>query len=267
MQVDLLVVNYNTKDKLERLLQTLNSDYQSDVWNLYVADNGSEDGSYQFLVENADKYRIQTVMRNPNVGYSEAVNNLSTLCNSEILCAVNADTAFDTNHVARAAETFQQRPKQAIMGPKQVNEEGLIKHGGIFWTGIKTQNPVHRGWNVPDPEDEKVKDVRQCWTVSGSLYYVRRSAWDVMTNHAQYRSLFPRLTGAMLPTFMYYEETFVSIFAAHLGYEVWYDGSIPTAIHSWHASNTPGDNTRYFHASRELYRQVANTMGIPHEIL
>lgn len=264
MEVDLLVCNYNTKSKLQRLIDILHSDIEDNVWNLYIADNDSEDGSYEWLKKHGHKFNIKTVFKNPNVGYSEAINNMSTVCDSEILCAVNADTWFDTNHVKAAAQTFADNPRQGIMGPKQIDEAYRIRHGGIFWDG--ESNPVHRGWNESDRDDSKYKDRIPCWTVSGSIYYVRRETWDEMTYNPQYRNLFPRVTGAMLPTFMYFEETWTSIFADYLGYEIWYDGTIPTAGHSWHASNNPGENVHHFQSSRELYRMTADRVGIAHEI-
>lgn len=268
MQVDLLVVNYNTKDKLERLLKTLNDTSGSNriPWKLYVADNGSSDGTYEMLRKNADKYRIESIFRNPNIGYSAAINSMAAVSRSDILCAVNADTWFTNNHVNQAIETFKYHKNQAIMGPKQIDERGLIRHGGIFWEGDKSKPPYHRGWSEFDGYDQAYKDRHQCWTVSGSIYYVRRSVWDEMTNHSGYRSLHPRAQGAFLETFMYFEETFTSVFAEHLGYEVWYDGTIETAGHSWHASNNPGDNVHHFHKSKEIYRRTCDALGIHHEV-
>lgn len=268
MTVDLLVVNYNTKDKLKRLLDTLHEDYLSSniEWKLYVADNGSEDGSYQWLKENRDNYNIETVFKNPNVGYSAAVNAMANVSESDILAAVNADTWFSSVHVEAANRSFKDHPNQAIMGPKQLDEKGIIRHGGIFWNGDKSEDPVHRGWNQADFNDVAFHKREQCWTVSGSLYYVRRSVWDEMTNHPVYRELHPRALGAALETFMYFEETFTSVFAQHLGYEVWYDGTIPTAGHSWHASNNPGDNVHHFHNSKVVYVETCDKLGINHEI-
>lgn len=266
MKADLLVCNYNTKDKLEHLLKTINSDYEPDVWTVYVADNDSTDGSYDWLRENADKYRVQTVFKNPNIGYSAAINTMGTVATNDIVVAVNADTWFTTNHVKQALKTFEDNPNQTAMGPKQMDENHLIRHGGIVWNGSKTISPIHRGWSQPDPQDHFFKDRIQCWTVSGSLYYMRREAWDVITNHPMYRRMFPRNNGPLLPTFMYFEETFVSVFLDRLGYEVWYDGIIETAGHSWHASNNPGDNTHHFHESKELYRRTCDMLGINHEV-
>lgn len=265
MQVDLLICNYNTKDKLIRLLDNLQEDYEPGAWKLYISDNDSSDGSYEWLKANRDNYPIETVFKNPNVGYSEAINNMSVIADSEILCALNSDTWFNTAHVKAAAKTFVDHPNQGIMGPKQMDEQYRVRHGGIFWDGGPS-DPVHRGWGFIDAYDEEFKDRLRCWTVSGSIYYVRRSVWDEMTFEPRYRELFPRATGAMLGTFMYFEETWTSVFADFLGHEVWYDGTIPTAGHSWHASNKPGDNVSHFHESRRIYRMTADRLGVHHEI-
>lgn len=268
MKVDILVVNYNTKDKLKRLLDTLHLNIESSPdWQLLIADNGSIDGSYDWLKENQGKYNIKSVFKNPNIGYSAAINAMAACSTSEILAAVNSDTWFTSEHIDAAIKSFENNPNQGIMGPKQIDENKIIRHGGIFWDSNKSSDPVHRGWNQLDPNDEKFKTRDKCWTVSGSLYYVRRLLWDDMTHHPLYREIHPRAQGAFLPTFMYFEETFTSVFAQHLGYEVWYDGTIPTAGHSWHASNKPGSNVSHFHISKFLYKETCDKMNIHHEIM
>ncbi len=266
MKADLLVLNYNTKDKLKRLLDTLMSDYEPGVWDLYVADNDSQDGSFEWLSQVQEEYHIKVLFKNPNVGFSAAMGPMANVSRNEIITLVNADTWFTTSHVKQALQTFIDNPNQTAMGPKQRDENSVIRHGGIFWDGDKSVAPVHRGWNVPDPADTMFRDRIQCWTVSGSIYYVRRDVWDEMTKHPSYRSLFPREHGCTLGTFLYFDETFVSVFLQALGYEVWYDGTIETAGHSWHASNKPGDNVHHFHDSKELYRRTCDILGINHEI-
>ncbi len=266
MTVDLLVVNYNTKDLLKRLLDTLHSDYESGVWKLYIADNASPDDSVEWLNENKDSYQINHISQNENIGYSAAINNLAAISSSQYLCAVNADTWFTTNHVKQVAESFRRHRPAAVIGVKQMDESSRIRHGGIFWDG--RSNPVHRGWGQYDPLDQMHKDVIPCWTVSGSIYYVRRTAWDHMANYIPYREQFPNNTGAFLPTPHFFEETFCSQLAHHLGYQVLYDGSVETAGHTWHASSDVGEaSNNYFHISREIYIRACNKLGIKHECM
>lgn len=269
MAVDLLIVNYNTPKLLARLLDTLASDYKPGIHKVYIADNGSPDPENRWMLEPVSKtlrwgeMPVEKVYFNENIGYSAAINQMAYESDSDILCAVNADTWFSTGHVEAVLNSFADTPGMGICGVKQIDELGNIKHGGIFWDGIN--NPIHRGWNQRDFGDYLFKDKVQCWTVSGSIYYVRRSAWDAMTNYPPYKEIFPEALGAFLPTPMYFEETFCSVLAAHMGYTVWYDGTVPTAGHTWHASNAVGSNVHHFEFSKKIYRDVCLTMGVVNE--
>lgn len=262
-------MNYNTRWMLERLLNTLKSDFEPDVWNIYLADNDSPDDSAEWIQKNIHSYpNVKAVCYNSNIGYSAAINELALLSNSEFLCAVNADTWFTTNHVKQVIKSFESHPNAAVIGVKQMNEQGAIKHGGIFWDGVT--NPIHRGWNQSDPEDKLFKSAEKCWTVSGSIYYMRRSVWNEVANFKPFTDLFPDLQPgeAWLPTPMYFEETFFSQMVQHLGYEVWYDGTIETAGHTWNASTGESHNEvshRLFQRSRNMYIYACEKLGIEHE--
>lgn len=207
---------------------------------------------------------MKEVFFNENIGYSAAINGLASLSDSEFLCAANADTWFTTNHVKQVEQSFRELPNAAVIGVKQMDEKHMIRHGGIFWDGW--HNPKHRDWAMYDPNDEMDKDRVECWTVSGSIYYVRRSMWDEMASYIPFRYLFPDHTGAFLPTPHFFEETFCSQLAHHLDHEVWYDGTVETAGHSWHASSDVGESSRkYFEISRNIYKETCDRLGIPHE--
>ena len=268
MKADLLIINYNTKDLLKRLLDTLHSDYEPDVWNLYIQDNGSTDGSVEFLRNTNTQYDIKHISYSKNVGYSRAINSLGTITDSEVLVAVNADTWFTTNHVKQALKTFEDNPNQAVLGVKQLDEKKHIRHGGIFWDGLGSKPPFHRGWNLWDPYDNHHKDRIQCWTVSGSIYYMRRTVWDEVGSYLRDKGVIEsNETGSWLSTPHYYEETFFSQVVQHLGYEVWYDGAVETAGHSWHASSpVGGEADQKFHQSQKMYVEACEKLGIAHEI-
>lgn len=262
--VDLLIVNYNTRDMLGNLLVNLNLNFDP-VVNIVVQDNGSTDGSIEWLDEHASEFNVTHKIISPNVGYAKAINRMAALTASPILAAVNADTQFTTRHVRQMITTFEDNPRQAICGPKQVDFAHRIRHGGITWDGVN--NPQHRGWNQFDPRDQLFKDRVQCWTVSGSLYYIRRDVWNDLTNDPVYQEISGGADGAFLPTPHYFEETFCSVYAQHKGYEVWYDGTIETAYHAWHASSPVGGAPErdYFSISRGMYIKACDAMGITHE--
>lgn len=267
MKVDLLCINYNTQVLLSRLIKTLNSDYEPGVWTLSIADNGSTDGSPEWLdyLDQA-KWHVKQILWNKNIGYAKAINDLASKTDSDILCAVNADTWFTTKHVKDMIDCFERNPNIAIAGPKQLDEARMIRHAGIMWDGSNKKHPQHRGWAMYDQHDKLFKDLVRCWTISGSIYYVRRSVWNEMAIHPDYKSLYPEAKGAFLPTNHYFEETFCSQWAQKLGYEVWYNGLAETTGHTWGGSLNPHQASRkYFNESRSMYIETCNKLGIKHE--
>jgi glycosyltransferase involved in cell wall biosynthesis len=263
--IDLCVVNYNTKDLLIRLLDSLHEDVNpyNKVWSLYIADNGSKDGTVEWLKENDNRYLVDTVFINQNIGYSAACNQLAGYSNSDIIALLNSDVWFSTEDMVNIDNIFKENPDIHILGPKQRDENSFITHAGII--GSNTQ-PRHRGWREYDPADVLYKDRVECVTVSGSAYFIRRDVWNALWNNESYRKIYPDATGAFLPTPHYYEETWCSYFARHLGYNVVYDGSVSIG-HSWHASSPkPGQGyseaDSKFPISREIFRSACDQIGI-----
>lgn len=266
--IDLCVVNYNTRPLLQRLLDTLHEQLFSNknsekFWNLYIADNGSTDDTVEWIRSNDEKYRIDRICLNKNIGYSSACNKLALRGSNNVIGLINADVWFTNEDITKICKIFNQENNVDILGPKQRDEYGLIRHAGIVGTNIE---PKHRGWMEPDPSDSLYRDRVNCVTVSGSAYFIRRSVWDTLTNHPKYRELYPDAIGAFLPTPHYYEETWCSYFARYLGYNVVYDGSVSIG-HSWHASSPkPGEGYSHadaqFKISQSLFRNACDYIGI-----
>lgn len=266
--IDLCIVNYNTRSMLNRLLDRLHCDIDTVPvsWKLHVSDNGSSDDSWEWLERvaiNESKYFLTSAWKNENIGYSAACNLMAQKGESDIIGLLNADVWMTSSDVAKIQAIFDQNPDIHILGPKQRDEEGRITHAGIIGTNTA---PKHRGWREKDPQDILYRDRIPCVTVSGSAYFVRRTVWEAMTNNEKYREMYPDAIGAFLPTPHYYEETWCSYFARHLGYNVVYDGSVSIG-HSWHASSPkPGEGYSHadalFQTSRAIFRKACDYIGI-----
>ncbi len=229
------------------------------VWNLYIADNGSQDDSVDWLKYNYQRYRINKFYDNDNIGYSGACNQLAGEGSSDIIALLNADVWMTSASMVRAQQIFDENPDIHILGPKQRDENGLITHAGIVGTNTA---PAHRGWRQSDFDDQLYKDRVPCVTVSGSAYFIRREVWDTLTNHPKYQEMYPGATGAFLPTPHYYEETWCSYFARHLGYNVVYDGTVSIG-HSWHKSSpVGGEADSKFKESQAIFRKACDYIGI-----
>lgn len=267
--IDLCVVNHNTRKELQRFLDTLHSDLINPNgaleknWNLYITDNESTDDFIPWIRENEERYLIDNLYLRNNIGYSAAINSMASKTSGDIIAVLNGDVWMTSQDCLKIEQIFLDNPDIHILGPKQRDEQGFITHAGIIGTNTE---PKHRAWRESDPHDTAYRDRIECVTVSGSAYFVRRDVWNAMTNHPDYRAIYPDAIGAFLPTPHYYEETWCSYFARHLGYNVVYDGSVSIG-HSWHASTPkPGQGIShadsYFPISREIFRKACDHIGI-----
>lgn len=267
--IDLCIVNYNSTKELKRFLDTLHSDLDGPNgalvknWNLYITDNNSTDDFIPWIRDNEDKYFINRTYLRQNIGYSAATNMMASKSGGEIIAVLNADVWMSSHDCLKIENIFNENPDIHILGPKQRDEHGRITHAGIVGTNTA---PKHRAWRELDTADQLYRDRVECVTVSGSAYFIRREVWNALTYNARYREMYPNAIGAFLPTPHYYEETWCSYFARHLGYNVVYDGSVSIG-HSWHASSPkPGEG--YSHAdaqfpiSREIFRKACDYIGI-----
>lgn len=260
MQIDLCIINHNTRDKLERLFVGLTADYIPDLWKLYVADNGSTDDSAEFLL-NVEYPVITHKDFNNNCGYATASNKLAAVGNSEIIGILNADVWMLSDDVKAIAKIFEENPEIAVLGPKQRDERCRITHAGIFGTH---ERPIHRGFHEDDRADLFYRDRTEAITVSGSALFTRRSVWNELTNCPIYKHYNPEAGGAFLPTPMYYEETWYNYHAWAHGYKVFYDGSVSIG-HTWHASTELGSKSSdgYKDISRAVFRAMCGFHDIP----
>lgn len=258
--IDLCIVSYNTLDKLRRLLRSLEP-FDPTLYNLYVADNGSTDGTREALMPALEFYKTKGIhfIFNENIGYAAACNQLASYGSGDVIALLNADVWLTNDDLRKIQRVFNTINNAAILGPKQRDEIGRITHGGIVGT---LESPQHRGWMQPDTDDSAYRDWVECVTVSGSAYFIRRYVWDTLTQCKIYQELCPGAVGAFLPTPHYFEETWCSYHAHAHGFQVFYDGRVSIG-HSWHASSPlHGEADKQFPISQAIFRHACQAHGI-----
>lgn len=178
------------------------------------------------------------------LSFSQAIHQGVAEGSSPIICALNADVECRGSQQS-ILDLFDD-PEVAVVGPLQVDQRGLVKHGGIVGSNEK---PEHRGWNVPidmQPELREITD--DVVSVSGSVYYCRRSVWEEL--------------GGFLDTRLYYEETWLSYLARHRGYRVVFMGGVEW-LHLWNSSPVDDMQKReWFLESQALFRRACAREGI-----
>lgn len=250
--IDLIVVNYRTPDDLRGFLDSLRSHPPTVPWSLAIANvcPTRDDGEAAREFELPYDY----IHFSQNVGYARAVNLAAQFGGRETIAIFNADTKLLNNVADECHRVLQSREDWGILGPRQIDSQGRITHGGFI--------PYERGFHT-DGLHSAFSDVRtDATTVSGSAYFIKRTVWDELTSCPTYREHCGESKGAFLPTQHYFEETWCSYHARAHGHKVVYYGPA-TMIHEWHkASRVGGPADRQLSTSREMFREACEAHGI-----
>ena len=92
--VSIITVNLNGRDYLKVLLESLAGlDYPSDKYEIIVVDNGSTDGSEQFLIQNYPGVKL--IKNNINRGFAVANNQGAKAAKGDYVAFLNNDTKVD----------------------------------------------------------------------------------------------------------------------------------------------------------------------------
>jgi N-acetylglucosaminyl-diphospho-decaprenol L-rhamnosyltransferase len=184
-RVVVAVVSWNTRELLDRCLESLRSEARAGTAEVWVVDNASGDGSAELVREHHPWANLLALPE--NLGYGRAVNLVAERTASPWLVLANADVAVQPGALERLIAAGEADPGAGIVAPRLVLPSGETQHlAWAFPTVAATlaQNLGPRivprrladrlalggAWN---PERAR----RIPWAV-GALLLVRRSAWE-----------------------------------------------------------------------------------------
>jgi GT2 family glycosyltransferase len=255
--IELVVINYRTYDLLQEYIDSYLEFTPTCSSHLTIIDvDSTEELDGLSLPDN-----ISVVSTDWNLGYALSCNYGAFNSDSEIIAFFNADTRFNNSDCVDYCVNFLlENDDVGVVGPLQYSSDGKCTHGGIFGTLSK---PIHNGWASYDLDSLRFN--QKAVTVSGSAYFIKRSVWADLTNCEIYRSLYPDVIGAFLPTQHYFEETACSYHTQSHGKEIWYLGEAEM-IHEWHRSSPVGSEVdQKFGESKRMFVDFCEAHGIDHD--
>lgn len=262
--MDVVVVNYRTPELLKDFIDSYRFQGSKVDTELIVVDVDPTEAVQEQVSEILSHHRDLQIQYWPidwNCGYSGACNWASQVSNREVIAFFNSDTRLFDDTLDLCYDYLLEHDDVAICGPMQVDSRGRVTHAGMFGSNTKT---APRGWLSRNPNHYR-EDRDDAITVSGSAYFVKRGVWDEMARHPAFLDCYPNAEGAMLPTPHYYEETWCSYFARHLGHKVAYVGSA-VMVHEWHKSSPVGSvEGSVMATSRQMFRDMCDYVGIAHD--
>ncbi len=134
-ELSLIIVSFNTKDYLAKTLQSVQRALQKN-WEVIVVDNGSTDGSVEYVQKNAGFARL--IQNKENIGFAAANNLALRVVKSPYAMLLNSDTEIPNGQsLGVLVEYLKKHPKVGMVTPKLVLENG------------KLDMACHRGFPTP----------------------------------------------------------------------------------------------------------------------
>ena len=115
--ISVVIPNWNGKKFLAGCLDSLLTQTYEPI-EVVIVDNGSKDGSVEYLQENYPQVKLVTFP--VNTGFSPAVNAGIKASTGEMVALLNNDTVVDPNWMAELIKAMQEHPEAGSAGCKML---------------------------------------------------------------------------------------------------------------------------------------------------
>ena len=137
-EASIVVVSYGTLTVTRLCLETVLAHTEPPSLELIVVDNGSTDGSLEYLLELAGRdSRVRLVANSKNVGFPAACNQGLALAHGGLLVLLNNDTMVPPGWLARLAAHLDD-PGTGLVGPvtNRIGNEAEVETAYETWGGF-----------------------------------------------------------------------------------------------------------------------------------
>lgn len=207
--VSVVIPNWNGKRFLKGVLDSLGEQTYKQV-EVLVVDNGSHDGSVEFMSENYPQVKIARF--DHNTGFAPAVNRGIRESSGEFIALINNDTIVDPGWVAELVKAMGEHPECGALGCKMLAYDDRTLLDGV--------GDGYRRGGLPGRIGHREKDT--------GLFDNGRYILGACGGAALYRrSLFDDIGLFDDDYFAYLEDVDIALRAQSAGYKCYY---VPSAI-------------------------------------
>ncbi len=122
VDVSVVIVNWNTRDLLLGVIQSLLETTRRTAMEIIVVDNASHDGSPEAVRERYPS--VQIIVNDDNLGFARANNVGFRAARGRAVCLVNTDVVALDGVIDTLYAYLVEHPEVAMVGPRTYNEQG-----------------------------------------------------------------------------------------------------------------------------------------------
>jgi len=233
VDLSIIIVNYNVKEFIQNLLESIKSASLNLKTEIIVVDNASDDGSIELIKQ---KYPyVHLIENHRNEGFSKANNLGLKIAKGKYLLLLNPDTIVKEDTFEKMISFFEATPEAGMAGCKLLNTDGTLQlacRRGFPgpWasftkvTGLSTlfpKSPLFARYNLTYLDENKTYAVD---AISGAFMMIRREVYE-------------KIGGLDETFFMYGEDLDLCYRVNKAGYKVYY-------VHSTEIIHYKGESTK-----------------------
>jgi GT2 family glycosyltransferase len=181
--VDVVILNYNTRDILAKCLPQVLKYSQQDNVRIVLVDNASTDDSVSF-VKNTFGNAIEIIQHEQNYGFAGGYNKALTQCNADYFLLLNSD-AEPANElwIDELIQLAAQYPQLGAAQPSilDYHNRNKFEYAGANGGFLDLYGfPFCRGrifGNVETNEQQYTESVPLFWA-SGAALFIKREVWE-----------------------------------------------------------------------------------------
>ena len=120
-KIAVVILNWNGVQLLDKFLPSVVRNSSGENIEVYIADNGSDDNSVEFITKNYES--IHCIKLNKNLGFAEGYNTALKQVKAEYFVLLNSDVEVTPNWINKCMELFNSNDNIAAIQPKIISFE------------------------------------------------------------------------------------------------------------------------------------------------
>lgn len=188
MDLSIIILNWNTRDLLEKCLRSLECPQPAITFEVIVVDNASEDDSRDMVAREFPQFQL--VFNKKNLGFGAGNNVAIPQSQGRYVLFLNSDTIVMDGALTALVRFGDAHPDIGVIGPKLLNGDGSLQYscrrfpnlaagffrntplGRLFPNNRFASDYLMQDWDHATPRDVD-------W-VSGAALMIRREVLDVI---------------------------------------------------------------------------------------
>lgn len=175
-KVSVVILNWNGLELLKEYLPSVRQFTNPGIADVIIADNGSDDGSVDFVYRNYPDFRVFAM--SDNNGFAEGYNIAIDKIKTEYCVLLNSDVKVTEGWLEPMLEYAEQHPEVAAIQPKilSLREPGKFEYAGACGGFIdKYGFPFCRGriFSTLEKDNGQYDTVKDIFWATGACFFTR----------------------------------------------------------------------------------------------